>query len=50
MGLGKTLQVIALFWTLLRQNPFGPEPFLKKVVVVAPVSLVKNWQQETNTW
>lgn len=50
MGLGKTLQVIALFWTLLRQSPFGTEPFLKKVVVVAPVSLVKNWQLETNTW
>lgn len=50
MGLGKTLQIITLFWTLLRQNPFGSEAFLKKVVVVAPVSLVKNWQLETNTW
>lgn len=50
MGLGKTLQIITLFWTLLRQNPFSPEPFFKKVVIITPVSLVKNWLNEVSTW
>jgi hypothetical protein len=39
---GKTLQVLALLWTLLRQGPEG-RPLVRKAVVVAPASLVKNW-------
>jgi len=50
MGLGKTLQTIALVWTLLRQGPFGGRSVLKKVLVLAPSSLVKNWQAEFAKW
>ncbi|KAK9805749.1 hypothetical protein WJX73_005408 [Symbiochloris irregularis] len=49
MGLGKTLQVIALLWTLLRQGPQG-RPIVRKAVVAAPASLVKNWQAEVKKW
>ena len=49
MGLGKTLQTIAVIWTLLRQGPNG-KPIAKRVMVLAPSSLVKNWQAEFNKW
>ena len=46
---GKTLQVIALFWTLLRQGPRGREA-LKRVLVVTPSSLMQNWAAEIRKW
>ncbi|CAI8028357.1 DNA repair and recombination protein RAD54-like [Geodia barretti] len=49
MGLGKTLQCIALMWTLLRQGP-DATPVIDKAIVVAPSSLVKNWQKEIEKW
>lgn len=51
MGLGKTLQVIAVLWTLLRQSPYETEgPLLRKACVVAPLSLVHNWAREIKQW
>ena len=50
MGLGKTLQSVALAWTLLRQGPYGGKPMAKRVLVVAPGSLVQNWGAEFNKW
>ncbi|XP_059139437.1 DNA repair and recombination protein RAD54B-like [Physella acuta] len=50
MGLGKTLQCIALIWTLLKQGPYGGKPVLKKVLIVTPGSLVKNWYEEFKKW
>ena len=50
MGLGKTLQSVALAWTLLRQGPYGGKPVAKLVLVVAPGSLVQNWGAEFNKW
>ncbi|CAG0881538.1 unnamed protein product [Darwinula stevensoni] len=50
MGLGKTLQCIALIWTLLKQGPYSGRPLLKKVLIVTPSSLVKNWVQEFHKW
>ncbi|XP_071450348.1 DNA repair and recombination protein RAD54-like [Hetaerina americana] len=49
MGLGKTLQCVTLSWTLLRQGP-ETKPTVDRVVIVAPSSLVKNWQNEFNKW
>lgn len=51
MGLGKTLQVIALLWTLLKQNPIANDsPFVKKALIVCPVTLIKNWKKEFRKW
>ncbi|XP_012943574.1 DNA repair and recombination protein RAD54B [Aplysia californica] len=50
MGLGKTLQCIALIWTLLKQGPYGGKPVAKKVIVITPGSLVKNWFLEFKKW
>ncbi len=50
MGLGKTLQTITLVWTLLRQGPWGGRPVLRRVLVLAPTTLVKNWQSEFTKW
>lgn len=51
MGLGKSLQVIALLWTLLKQNPvFDDPPVVKKAVIVCPVSVVGNWKKEIRKW
>lgn len=49
MGLGKTLSTIALMWTMLKQGPNGI-PLISKAVVVAPCSLVANWQREFRKW
>ncbi|KAI8453075.1 SNF2 family N-terminal domain-containing protein [Phakopsora pachyrhizi] len=51
MGLGKSLQAIALLWTLIRQSPIaGQDPFVKRAIIVCPVTLVKNWAREINKW
>ncbi|XP_074640679.1 DNA repair and recombination protein RAD54B-like [Tubulanus polymorphus] len=50
MGLGKTLQCITLTWTLLKQGPYGGRPTIKRVLVIAPGSLVKNWRREFRKW
>lgn len=50
MGLGKTLQILTLVYVLLRQNPSKKDPFAKKVLIVTPVSLVKNWAEECKNW
>ncbi|XP_037513099.1 DNA repair and recombination protein RAD54B [Rhipicephalus sanguineus] len=50
MGLGKTLQCITLIWTLLRQGPYGGQPCLRKIIIVTPSSLVKNWVKEFKKW
>ncbi|XP_065657534.1 DNA repair and recombination protein RAD54-like isoform X2 [Hydra vulgaris] len=49
MGLGKTLQCITVLWTLLRQSPSG-KPEINKAIIVAPASLVKNWDKEIEKW
>lgn len=51
MGLGKTLQTIALIWTLLKQNAIHEDgPVIRKVLIVCPVTLIKNWQAEFRKW
>ncbi|XP_026451004.1 protein CHROMATIN REMODELING 25-like [Papaver somniferum] len=47
--LGKTLQSIALLYTLLRQG-FDGEPMAKKAIIVTPTSLVSNWESEIKKW
>ena len=48
MGMGKTLQVIALLWTLLKQGRRSQAA--RKAVVVCPASLVRNWGAEFRKW
>ncbi|KAI0320767.1 P-loop containing nucleoside triphosphate hydrolase protein [Amylostereum chailletii] len=50
MGMGKTLQTIALVWTLLKQNPYGAGPAVGKVLIVCPVTLISNWKNEFHKW
>jgi len=50
MGLGKTLQTITLVWTLLRQSPMAGSVLAKRVLVIAPSSLLKNWEAEFKKW
>lgn len=49
MGLGKSLQAIALLWTLLKQGPAG-QPLARKAIIVCPASLVQNWVNEVKKW
>jgi hypothetical protein len=44
----KTLQVLTLLWTLLRQGPQGV-PVVNKAIVVAPATLVENWGKEVGS-
>ncbi|XP_011344208.2 transcriptional regulator ATRX isoform X3 [Ooceraea biroi] len=46
MGLGKTLQVVALTHALLTHEATG----VKTVLIVCPLSTVLNWLNEYNTW
>ena len=50
MGMGKTLQVIALLWTLLKQGPIAGKPAVRKAVIACPASLVGNWGGEIKKW
>ena len=51
MGMGKTLQVVALLWTLLKQGPIaGRPPPVRRAVIACPASLVGNWGAEINKW
>ena len=51
MGLGKTLQSVTLIWTLLKTGIAArPAPTAKRVIVVCPCSLVKNWDNEFIKW
>ena len=49
MGLGKSLQALALVHTLLRGGPRGA-PFTRKAAIVCPASLVGNWKNEVTKW
>jgi len=52
MGLGKTLQSVCLIYTLLKTSIYpNPKQFTcKRVIVVCPCSLVKNWDNEFVKW
>lgn len=51
MGLGKTLQSVALIYTLLKTGiTVSGEVTAKRVIVVCPCSLVKNWENEFVKW
>ncbi|EGG19429.1 SNF2-related domain-containing protein [Cavenderia fasciculata] len=51
MGLGKTLQALTLIWTMVQQNPnSSTKPMVKKVIIVAPATLIGNWRSEIITW
>ena len=51
MGLGKTLQSVTLIYTLLKTSVKpNKEPTAKRVIVVCPCSLVKNWDNEFSKW
>jgi len=50
MGLGKTLQSITLIYTVLRQGLSKERPMAKRVIVVTPTSLVRNWDNEIEKW
>jgi len=43
---GKTLQCIALLWTLLKQSPIAGKGTCEKAIVACPTSLVGNWAHE----
>lgn len=49
MGLGKTIQAIALIHTALKQSVAG-RPLAQKAIVVCPSLLVANWQREFKQW
>jgi DNA repair and recombination protein RAD54 and RAD54-like protein len=51
MGLGKTLQSVALIYTLLKTGITAKGgPTAKRVIIVCPCSLVKNWDNEFVKW
>lgn len=51
MGLGKTLQSVGLIYTLLKTTITAKGgPTAKRVIVVCPCSLVKNWENEFVKW
>ena len=51
MGLGKTLQSVTLIYTLLKTGiTADKKPTAKRVIVVCPCSLVKNWDNEFVKW
>ena len=51
MGLGKTLQSVALIYTLLKTGiTANGLPTAKRIIIVCPCSLVKNWDNEFVKW
>lgn len=51
MGLGKTLQSVCLIYTLLKTGITADKrPTAKRIIVVCPCSLVKNWDNEFVKW
>eukprot|EP00546_Thalassionema_frauenfeldii_P004971 CAMPEP_0178907450 /NCGR_PEP_ID=MMETSP0786-20121207/7379_1 /TAXON_ID=186022 /ORGANISM="Thalassionema frauenfeldii, Strain CCMP 1798" /LENGTH=1017 /DNA_ID=CAMNT_0020579253 /DNA_START=302 /DNA_END=3352 /DNA_ORIENTATION=+ len=51
MGLGKTLQSVTLIYTLLKTGITADgQATAKRVIVVCPCSLVKNWDNEFVKW
>jgi DNA repair and recombination protein RAD54 and RAD54-like protein len=51
MGLGKTLQSVALIYTLLKTGIAAKGgPTAKRIIIVCPCSLVKNWDNEFVKW
>ncbi len=51
MGLGKTLQAITLCYVALKRSPTSAiKPLAEKIVIVAPLSLVNNWDKEFKKW
>jgi len=51
MGLGKTLQSVTLIYTLLKTGIHANgSPTAKRVIVICPCSLVKNWANEFVKW
>ena len=51
MGLGKTLQSVTLIHTLLKTGTMSnKEPTAKRIIVVCPCSLVKNWDNKFIKW
>lgn len=44
--IGKTLQCIALMWTLMKQSPSAGKGTIEKCIIVCPSSLVRNWGNE----
>ena len=51
-GCRKTLQGIALLWTLLQSGheQLGGAPLAKRVIICCPTSLVSNWDSECTKW
>lgn len=39
-----------IFRTLLQQGPYNGRPTIKRVLIVTPSSLVKNWHKEFRRW
>ena len=51
MGLGKTLQSVTLIYTLLKTGITpNKQPTARRIIVVCPCSLVKNWDNEFSKW
>ncbi|KAL3924479.1 MAG: hypothetical protein SGILL_001018, partial [Bacillariaceae sp.] len=51
MGLGKTLQSVCLIYTLLKTGvTYDGKASARRVIVVCPCSLVKNWDNEFVKW
>ncbi|VDQ17419.1 unnamed protein product [Trichobilharzia regenti] len=41
MGLGKTVQAIAVIWLLIKQGPYGNRPVIRRCLIVTPGTLVQ---------
>lgn len=43
----KTLQTLALLWTVLKQGPLG-RPLVKRAIIVTPATITQNWAAEAS--
>eukprot|EP00892_Ulva_mutabilis_P003145 jgi/Ulvmu1/12831/UM098_0013.1 len=50
MGLGKTVQVLAASWAMMSGGGPSGRPLVRKMLVVAPSSVIRNWGQEIKKW